>query len=83
MVPFLQNGIPAQINPDNIRGWKSFSGKSASGVLVQSIEAATIGDSILLRHSAGGPVLSVSKEELEVFTQQYLADNSLPVQGMR
>ena len=69
---------PAQISSDN---WIHHHGKTATGKTVNSLKTATIGDSILLRKSTGGPTFSTPAADFEVAAVQILDGMGYKIQA--
>lgn len=77
LVPFLQGSTTLFIHPNQIENWKKYHGVTVTGAKVNSIMASTKDDSVFLKK--GGTILSVTKDELEVFARQYLSNNGFTV----
>ncbi|MFZ1075097.1 MAG: hypothetical protein WAN50_01865 [Minisyncoccia bacterium] len=78
LVPIIVDGTPAFVDPNDVSNWTNYSGTTTSGISVHSIVAATIGGSVLITKE-GAPVLSVSKDELNVFMTQFGADTATSI----
>ncbi len=74
-------GIPATINPDALRNWKTAHGTSlVDGSVANSIKYNFAGDSVIMRLS--GQTFSGTTTDMDVFCQEYLTKRGLAVAAL-